>query len=103
MNEVRKQSTAADIRESTRGMRLVNPWIKLRYGEGKIHRVKIAEVAALKREARESGGQGESRSVNIAVIRHVQAAATQAPLSTYGMAPYLVQPLFIVVFFRRNA
>jgi hypothetical protein len=64
--------------------------------DGKINRVEVVEFAASKRETRESYGQGESRSVNIAVIRQVQAGATQAPLSTYGMASYLVQPLFIV-------
>jgi hypothetical protein len=68
-------------------MRLVNPSIKVRYAEGKIHRVKIVEFAGLEKEKREkSYGQGESRSVNLAVLRHVQAVATQAPLSTYGMA-----------------
>ena len=79
-------------------MLLVNPWIKVRYAEGKIHRVKVVEFAASKKKARESYGQGESRRVNIAVVRHVQAAATQAPLSTYGMASCSVQPPFMVVF-----
>jgi hypothetical protein len=80
-------------------MRLVNPSIKVRYAEGKIHRVKIVEFTGFeKRSARKSYGQGERRSVNIAVIRHVQAVATQAPLSTYGMASCSVRPSFQVVF-----
>ena len=47
MNEVRKQSTAADVKKVPRGVRLVNPWIKVRYAEGEVHRVKIVEFVAI--------------------------------------------------------
>jgi hypothetical protein len=39
-------------------------------------------VRGSEKETRESYGQDESRCVNIAVIRPVQVAATQAPLAT---------------------
>jgi hypothetical protein len=72
MNEVRKQSAAANVKKITRRMRLVNSGIEVRHAQGKVHRVEIVGVVAPKKEARESYSERESRCVYIAVKWHVQ-------------------------------
>jgi hypothetical protein len=61
VNEMRKPSAATDVKKITRGVWLVNLWIKACHAEGEVHRIQIVEFVTSKRYARESYGQGEAR------------------------------------------
>lgn len=61
-----------DIQEVTRGMRLVNPRIKMLHPQREIHRIQVVEIMAPKHEARDGNRARQKHERQLLPVSHGQ-------------------------------